>query len=57
MFVIERLQPGFGWETALMSRGVTPIGTTSGEYDIEINVPDLPLDPGLYQIGLQLLHA
>jgi lipopolysaccharide transport system ATP-binding protein len=55
VFVIERLQPSFGWETALMSRGVTPIGTTKGKYEIEINVPDVPLDPGLYQIALHLV--
>ncbi len=55
MFVIERLQPGFGWETALMSRSVTPVGTARGKYDIEINVPEFPLDPGQYQMGLHLV--
>jgi lipopolysaccharide transport system ATP-binding protein len=55
VFVIERLQPGFGWETALMSRDVTPVGTDVGQYNIEINLPKLPLDPGLYQICLHLV--
>ncbi len=55
VFVIERLQPGFGWETALMSRSATPVGAICGKYDIEINVPKLPLDPGLYQMGLHLV--
>jgi lipopolysaccharide transport system ATP-binding protein len=55
VFVIERLQPGFGWETALMSRVVTPVGTQEGRYKIEINLPELPLDPGQYQISLHLL--
>ncbi len=55
VFVIERLQPGFGWETALMSRGVTPVGTAEGQYKIEINILDLPLDPGQYQISLHLV--
>jgi lipopolysaccharide transport system ATP-binding protein len=55
VFVVERLQPGFGWETALMSRGVTPVGTAEGQYKIEIALRDLPLDPGLYQVGLHLV--
>jgi lipopolysaccharide transport system ATP-binding protein len=55
VFAIERLQAGFGWETALMSRGVTPVGSAIGQYKIEINVPDLPLDPGRYQISLHLV--
>jgi lipopolysaccharide transport system ATP-binding protein len=55
VFVIERLQPGFGWETALMSRRATPVGAAPGKYDIEINVAEFPLDPGLYQMGLHLV--
>jgi lipopolysaccharide transport system ATP-binding protein len=55
VFVIERLQAGFGWETALMSRAVTPVGTEVGQYNIEINLPEFPLDPGLYQICFHLV--
>ncbi|WP_089176765.1 ABC transporter ATP-binding protein [Bosea sp. AS-1] len=54
-FVIERLQPGFGWETALMSRDVAPIGSHPGEYQLAIRVPKLPLEPGSYQISLHLV--
>lgn len=54
VFAIERLQPGYGWETALMSRTSEPVGHAPGEYEIEIVVPDLPLQPGGYQISLQL---
>lgn len=55
VFVIERLQPGFGWETALMSRGVTSVGSEPGEYRVAIKVPGLPLEPGSYQISLHLV--
>lgn len=52
--VIERLQPGFGWETSLMSRNLTNVGTKPGRYRIEVKIERLPLDPGLYQINLHL---
>lgn len=55
VFVIERLQPGFGWETALMSRGVTAVGSQPGQYRVDIAVPKLPLEPGSYQISLHLV--
>ena len=55
VFVIERLQPGFGWETALMSREVSPVGSSPGRYKIRVCVPDLPLEPGSYQISLHLV--
>ena len=54
-FVIERLQPGFGWETALMSRKPTPVGNTAGRYVVEVSVPKLPLEPGSYQVCMQLV--
>ena len=57
VMVIERLQPGFGWETALMSRGAVPVGSEPGHYALAIKVPHLPLDPGSYQIGLHLVMA
>lgn len=52
--VIERLQPGFGWETSLMSRSMVPVGKTPGRYAVTVEVPHLPLDPGSYQISLHL---
>lgn len=55
VFVIERLQPGYGWETSLMSRKVTPVGTAPGRYGVEISIEALPLDPGLYQMSLHLV--
>lgn len=55
--VIERLQPGFGWETSLMSRVVAPVANAPGRHRIELTVPRLPLDPGLYQINLHLVMA
>lgn len=55
VFAIERLQPGFGWETALMSREVAPIGERSGRYAIEVMVPFLPLEAGSYQLSLHLV--
>lgn len=53
--VIERLQPGFGWETSLMSRDVVPVGSKPGRYAVEMRIPNLPLDPGSYQIGVHLV--
>ncbi len=55
VMVLERLQPGFGWETALMSRGVTPVGTQPGRYEVEVVIPKLPVEPGQYQISLHLV--
>jgi len=55
VMVVERLQPGFGWETALMSRGVTSVGEKPGRYQVEITIPHLPLEPGNYQISLHLI--
>jgi len=57
VFVIERLQPGFGWETALMSRAPASVGSAPGRYAIDIAVPHLPLDPGAYQMSLHLMMA
>lgn len=54
VLVIERMQPGFGWETALMSRKLTPVGEHPGRYAVEVAVPALPLGPGSYQISLHL---
>lgn len=53
--VIERLQPGYGWETALMSRSAKPVGESPGHYEIAIDVPNLPLEPGSYQMSLHLV--
>jgi len=53
--VVERLQPGFGWETASMSRTPAPVGSTPGLYTAEVAIPALPLEPGSYQISLHLV--
>jgi lipopolysaccharide transport system ATP-binding protein len=55
VFVIERLQPSLGWETALMSRRVERVGEEPGRYAITIAVPRLPLEPGEYKINLHLV--
>jgi lipopolysaccharide transport system ATP-binding protein len=54
---IERLQPGFGWETALMSRSIAVVGATPGSYLLEVSVPALPLEPGNYQLSLHLVMS
>jgi lipopolysaccharide transport system ATP-binding protein len=51
---IERLQPGFGWETALMTRKPVPVGHRPGRHAVNLSIPALPLDPGSYQISLHL---
>lgn len=53
--VIERLQPGFGWETELMSRDVTPVGTEPGRYKVDIAIPRLPMERGSYQVSISLV--
>ena len=55
VFVIERLQPAYGWEIALISREVAPVGNQPGRYAVEICTPRLPLDPGSYQISVHLV--
>ncbi len=57
VFVIERLQPAYGWEIALMSREMTPVGRQPGRYAVEILTPRLPLDPGAYQISVHLVMS
>ncbi len=54
---IERLQPGFGWETVVLSRSAHPVGETPGCYKVTIDVPSLPLESGGYQIALHLVMA
>jgi lipopolysaccharide transport system ATP-binding protein len=53
--VIERLQPGYGWEIALMSRTPATVGEKPGRYEVDVLFPRLPLDPGSYQINVELL--
>lgn len=55
--VFERLQPGFGWETAAMTRKLVPVGTEPGRYNFAVSLPRLPMEPGSYQISLQLAVA
>jgi len=58
-FVIERLQPGYGWETSLMSRDPILVGNAPGRHTVEVSIPALPLEPGSYQcrIGLMLIEG
>lgn len=51
---VERLQPGFGWETSLMTRGPVEVGSAVGRYEVKLSVPDLPLEPGSYQVSVHL---
>lgn len=53
-FAIEQLQPGFGWETVLMTRKPELIGKDPGRYRIELRLPRLPLRPGSYQMAVHL---
>ena len=55
VFIIERLQPGYGWEIALMSREVGVVGREPGYYAVDILTQHLPLEPGLYQISVNLV--
>src|SRR5262249_5830057 len=51
--VVERLQPGYGWETGLMSRRLCAVGEEPGHYHGAVEVPALPLGPGHHQISLR----
>lgn len=51
---VERLQPGFGWETSLMTRGPIEISSSPGLYDVNLTFPKLPLEPGHYQVSIHL---
>jgi lipopolysaccharide transport system ATP-binding protein len=53
--VVERLQPGFGWETVLMSRSPQPVGEEPGRYQIDVSIGHLPLEAGSYQFGAHLI--
>jgi lipopolysaccharide transport system ATP-binding protein len=53
-FVIERMQPGFGWETVVMTKSVVPVGLRPGRHLVEARVPRLPIEPRTYQVSLQL---
>jgi len=57
VMTIERLQPGYGWEVALMSREGALIGSTPGRYDFTVSLPRIPLEPGTYQVNLHLFIA
>jgi hypothetical protein len=48
------MQAGFGWETIVMSRRHQLVGTEPGRYLTHFHVSDLPLEPGSYQLSLQL---
>lgn len=54
-FMVERLQPGFGWETSVMSRAPVLVGNAPGRYAVEVSVPAFPLEPGHYQCRLGVM--
>lgn len=51
---VERLQPGFGWETSILSRNAVPVGSSPGRFRVAADIPSVPLEPGSYQISLHL---
>ncbi|WP_342740122.1 ABC transporter ATP-binding protein [Bradyrhizobium sp. B117] len=53
-FVIERMQPGFGWETVIVTKRPVSVGSRPGRRRVEARVPSLPIEPLTYQISLQL---
>jgi lipopolysaccharide transport system ATP-binding protein len=53
--VIERLEAGYGWENALMSRDITLIGDRPGRHSVTVELPTLPLPPGPYQGSFALV--
>jgi lipopolysaccharide transport system ATP-binding protein len=53
--VIERMETGHGWETSLMSRRAVTVGSKPGRYRVDMVVPRLPIEPGSYQLSIQLM--
>jgi lipopolysaccharide transport system ATP-binding protein len=53
--IVEQLQPGFGWETIVMTRTLQEVGHKPGRYTVNFAVPRLPLAPGSYALSLQLV--
>jgi lipopolysaccharide transport system ATP-binding protein len=53
--VIERMETGYGWETSLMSRHPVTVGSRPGRYQVGMVVPKLPIEPGSYQLSIQLM--
>ena len=53
-FMIERMEPGFGWETVVMTRANVSIGRKPGRYLVQVVAPRLPIEPRTYQLSLQL---
>ena len=53
--LIERLEPGSGWENILMSREPAVVGRLPGRYAVEVLLPRMPLEPGLYQVSVYLI--
>lgn len=54
-FVIERMQPGRGWEIAMMTRYPVVIAREAGRHRLDVEVDELPLEPGSYQLSFQLV--
>lgn len=52
---VERLQPGFGWETLMMTRKPVALTGRKGVYDISVNWDHIALASGEYRIALGLV--
>lgn len=52
---IERLQPGFGWETLNMTRKPEPVSTRPGRYRVEFTWGHMALASGDYRLSGGLL--
>jgi lipopolysaccharide transport system ATP-binding protein len=53
--VVERMEAGHGWEISLMSRRAVTVGSKPGRSRVDMVVPRLPLEPGSYQLSIQLI--
>lgn len=52
---IERMQPGFGWETSMMTRKPTRVELPLGCSEIVFDWGHVPLEPGEYRVSVGLL--
>lgn len=50
---IETLRIGIGWEIVLLSENI-PVAEINGTYELNVQIPNLPLAPGAYSLNVFL---
>ena len=53
---VERMQPGFGWETSMMTRKPVALTDRKGVYDVYVNWDHVALAPGEYRVAVGMVE-